>query len=326
MLDKITKGSLREGFVRGVIEAALKDERVVVLSADVMSSTKVKFFEEVFPNRFFNVGVAEQALVTVASGMAAYGKIPIVAAYASFSPGRNWEQIRTTIALNNVPVIIMSTHAGLSCGADGSTNQILEDIALMRTLPNMRVFSPCDFNEAKKLAIQLIKNPAPSYVRLPREDAFDITDINTTFKIGKNPFLWDSMKSIKLKKVDATIVATGQMVYESILAAKVLEKEGIGSQVINAVNIKPFDTDILLKSTRLSGCVVSVEDHQIAGGLGSLVAETLSLGVPVPQCFVGVEDKYGESGTPLELYNKHGLTAKNIVAKVKEVIKRKNSL
>lgn len=325
MINKEQK-STRDGFGEALVEAGRKNENIVVLTADLKESTRVNLFAEAFPERYIQVGVAEQVLVTVASGMAAYGKIPFATSYAVFSPGRNWEQIRTTIALNDVPVKIVGAHAGLGPGPYGSTHQALEDIALMRTLPNMVVEIPCDFEEAKKATLAIAANGKPSYLRLAKEETPAITTAKSPFKIGRAEVLWGpSTGSGRHGNPEAAIVVCGPLVYEALSAANELAKKEIETLVINCHTIKPIDERTIIRAAKITGAVVTVEEHQIAGGLGSAVAEVLSQNFPVPVEFIGIKDSFGESGTPEELKKKFGLTAKDIIEAVKRVILRKNS-
>lgn len=311
--------ALRDGFGEGLVLVAEEDENIVVLTADLEDSTRVLAFKEKFPERFFEVGVAEQALVTVASGMAAAGKIPFVTSFAAFSPGRNWEQIRTTIALNNVPVKIIGSHAGLSVGADGATHQALEDIALMRTLPNMQVIAPADYEETKKATIAIANTGKPAYLRFSRPSSAVITTEKTKFEIGKAYPLWEE------KDPAAAIIGCGPLLQQALKAAKDLSRSGIGCLVINSHTIKPLDEQAIVRAARTAGAVVTLEDHQIAGGLGSAVAEVLARNYPVPMEFVGVSDRFGQSGTPEELYKEYNMTQEDIVKAVKKVIRRKNT-
>jgi transketolase len=262
--------------------------------------------------------VAEQVLVTVASGMANYGKIPLVTSYAVFSPGRNWEQIKTTIALNNLPVKIVGAHAGLGAGPYGSTHQALEDIALMRSLPNMVVVCPADYEEAKKATKEIIKNGKPTYLRLHKEETPVFTNLRSPFKIGRAEILVNSKNPL------VTIVACGPLVYEAILVAKELKKKEVEVMVINCHTVKPIDERTIIRAAKTTGAVVVVEEHQVAGGLGSAVAEVLAQNYPVPIEFVGVHDTFGESGTPEELRKKFGLTVKDISDAVRRAIVRKD--
>ena len=320
----------RQGYGEGLVEAGEKDERVVVLCADLTESTRSNLFKEKFPKRFIEVGVAEQALATLASGMANYGKIPFISSYATFSPGRNWEQIRTTIALNNVSVKIAGAHAGLTVGPDGATHQMLEDIALMRAMPNMIVIVPADSIEARKATLEVAKNGKPTYIRFAREKTPVFTSDKTPFKIGRAEILWDSVKPNTEHRTPNTnsvaIVACGPLVYEALLAAKKLTegRNKIGCIVINSHTIKPLDEATIVAAAKKTGAVVTVEEHQVTGGLGGAVAETLSRNYPVPIEFVGMPDSFGESGEPDELLEKYKMKAKYIVAAIRKVIRRKN--
>src|SRR3989339_144778 len=311
--------SIRDGFGEALVEIGEKNKNVVVLTADLKESTRVHLFAEKFPERFIEVGVAEQALVTIASGMAAEGKIPFTTSYAVFSPGRTLDQIRTTVALNNVPVKIVGAHAGLGAGPYGSTHQALEDIAIMRTLPNMVVEIPCDYEEAKKATLAVAKNDLPSYLRLARPESGQVTTQNSPFKIGRAEILRQS------KSPEVAIVACGTLVYEALLAAKELESKGIETIVINNHTVKPMDERTIIRSAKTTGAVVTCEEHQIDGGMGSAVAEILSRNFPVPIEFIGVPNCFGESGKSEELFKKFKLTSKDIIEAVKRVILRKNS-
>lgn len=309
----------RQGYGEGLVIAGEKDENVVVLCADLTESTRSLLFKEKFPERFIEVGVAEQALATIAAGMAVYGKIPFISSYAVFSPGRNWEQIRTTIALNEVPVKIGGAHAGISVGPDGATHQALEDIAIMRAMPNMIVVAPADAIEAKKAVVEAAKNGKPTYIRFAREKTPVFTTEKTPFKIGRAEIFWQS------KSPQVAIVGCGPLVYEALLAARSLEKIGIEVLVINCHTVKPIDEREIVRAAKITGAVVTVEEHQVTGGLGGAVAEVLSRNYPVPMEFVGMPDCFGESGTPEELLIKYGMKAKNIIEAVKRVIPRKSS-
>ncbi|TSC52549.1 MAG: transketolase [Parcubacteria group bacterium LiPW_41] len=306
----------RDGFGDALVELGKENERVVALTADLKESTRVEAFSKQFPERFFEVGVAEQNLVTIAAGLAVMGKVPFITSYATFSPGRNWEQIRTTVCYNDVNVNIAGHHAGLMTGPDGATHQALEDIALMRTLPNMTVFVPCDKEEARKATKAMTHIKGGGYIRLSRDVSPIITTKETPFIPGKANVLWES------KRPKVTIFACGTMVSRALYAAEELEKEGIGSIVINIHTIKPIDSKTIIAYAKKTKCVVTAEEHQIAGGLGSVVAEVLAMNFPVPQEFVGVKDTFGESGTPNELFEKYGLGIKDIKEAVKNVVVR----
>lgn len=295
---------IRSGFGQGLLEAGHKSERVVAICADLTESTKMNLFAESFPERFVEVGVAEQNLVTVGSGLAAMGKIPFVSSYAAFSPGRNWEQIRTTIALNDQPVKIVGSHAGVSVGPDGATHQMLEDIALMRALPNMVVIAPADSVEAAKATLAMAADERPNYMRLAREATPVITSTNTPFAIGK--------AYVFRPGHDVTIIATGTMTYQALAAAQALTKDHVSAEVIHVPTIKPLDHDVILDSAARTRHVVTAEEAQIAGGLGGAVAELLGEKLPTPMSRVGVRDRFGESGQPQELLKHFGLTSSHI--------------
>jgi transketolase len=323
MINKKFK-SIRDGFGEALVEAGEKNKDIVVLTADLKESTRVNLFAEKFPERFIEVGVAEQALVTIASGMAACGKIPFTTSYAVFSPGRTLDQIRTTVALNNVPVKIVGAHAGLGAGPYGSTHQALEDIAMMRTLPNMVVEIPCDYEEAKKATRSVASNGKPTYLRLSKEEAPVITSPKSPFKIGRAEILWcPSTGSGPHGNPEVAIVACGPLVYEAFLAAQELAKKEIETLVINNHTVKPLDERTIIRAAKTTGAIVTAEEHQIDGGMGSAVAEILSRNFPVPIEFIGVPNVFGESGKPEELKKKFGLTSKDIIEAVKRVIARK---
>ena len=318
IFEKPDMASTREGFGRGVVEAGKADSRVVVLTADLAESTHAHHFQEAFPERFIQVGVAEQNMATVAAGMANYGKIPFITSYATFSPGRNWEQIRTTICINNVPVIICGMHAGVSVGPDGATHQALEDIAMMRALPNMIVISPSDAEEGRKATRALAKLGKPGYMRFGREKTPIMTTSETPFEIGKANVLWKSDSSA------VAIFATGPLVHNALLAARELEQQGIAVTVTNVHTIKPIDKETIVSLTRSAGAVVTVEEHQVAGGLRGAISELLSANCPLPIEFIGVHDQFGQSGTPKELIAHYKMDAPSIVEAVKKVMTRKN--
>ena len=309
------KKSTRDGLGIGIIEITQKDERIVAISAELAESGRLKEFKEKFPERFVECGVAEQNMATIASGMANYGKIPFMASYAIFSPGRNWEQIRTAIAINNFPVKIVGSHAGIITGADGVTHQALEDIAIMRCLPNMTVIIPCDAEEARKATIASVEIGGPVYIRLSREATPVLTREDDEFKIGK--------ANILRAGKDVTIVGCGWILSEAILASEDLAKEGIECEVINMHTVSPIDTETLVGSVNKTGCIVSAEDHQVEGGLGSAIAQTLAFVRPTPQEFVAVIRQFGQSGTAGELIKRYGLDAESIKDKVRKVITRK---
>jgi transketolase len=319
---KLEQKATRDGFGLGLVEAGRRDERVVALCADLSESTRTEWFQKEFPERYIELGVAEQNLAALASGFANYGKIPFIMSYAAFSPGRNNEQIRTTISLNNFPVKIAGCHAGLSVGPDGATHQALEDIGLMRMHPNMTVLVPCDSEEAYKATLAAGKHNGPVYIRLAREKSPVFTTKETPFEIGKAQIFFDGHTySGKLPEVG--IVACGSLVYSAILAARELAEEGICVSVMNLATIKPLDTQAIRTFAKDCGALVTVEEHQIAGGVGSAVAECLSEDIPRPIQFVGVRDRFGQSGTAEELYREYGLTVSDIKIAVKKVRTRK---
>ena len=310
---------IRKGFGQGLLLAGEANENVVGLCADLTESTQMHLFAEKFPNRFIQVGVAEQNLVTVSSGMAAMGKIPFCSSYAMFSPGRNWEQIRTTIAYNDRKVVIVGSHSGISVGPDGGTHQAIEDITLMRVMPNMDVLSPCDAIEAKKATIGLAKTMKPAYLRLAREKTPIVTTEETPFEIGKAEIYW--MPDVGLAQVG--IIVTGGLMSQALFAAKELEQEGTKTKVMNLSSIKPIDSEAIINLAKECKAIVTVEEHQIAGGMGSAVAEVIALNFPVPIEFVGVHDKFGQSGTPKELIEHYGMGKDSIKEAVKRVLERK---
>lgn len=302
----------RDGFGKAMLELGEKNKNVVALCADLTESTRLTAFKQKFPDRFFEMGVAEQNMATVAAGMALMGKIPFIASFAVFSPGRNWEQIRTTICYNDVPVKVIGAHAGLNVGPDGATHQALEDIALMRSLPNMTVLVPCDAIETRKATIAAARLKGPVYIRFGRDKTPVMTTDATPFEIGK--------ASVFKEGSDVTIVACGTTVYQALLAAKSLEKESINAQVINCHTIKPIDKKLLISAAKNTGAFVTVEEHQMHGGLGSAVMEAIAQEWPVPVHCIGVQDKFGESGEPSQLFEKHGITVKHIAKSVREVL------
>ncbi len=314
-LSKAEKVPTRDGFGKGLVEAGEKDERVVALCADLAESTRCHWFKEKFPERYIEVGVAEQNMATIASGLANYGKIPFISSYAVFSPGRNNEQIRTTASLSKLPVKICGAHAGVSVGPDGATHQALEDIALMRVQPNMTVLVPCDAIESRKATLAAAFCEGPVYIRFGREKTPVFTTEKTPFEIGKALILREGK--------DVTIVGCGALLYNALVTAEELSKKGIEAEVINSHTIKPLDNETILNSIKKTGAVVTVEEHQIAGGLGSAVAEMLVQNFPAPQEFIGVRDRFGESGEPDELIEALGMGIKDIKQAVKKVIKRK---
>lgn len=315
---EIKREAIRAGFGRGLLEAGKRDKNIVALCADLTMSTKMDEFAKAFPERFVEIGIAEQNMVTVAAGMALAGKTPFTSSYAAFSPGRNWEQIRTTICLNETNVKIVGGHAGVSVGPDGATHQMLEDIALMRVLPHMTVVVPTDAVEAAKATLALAHYRGPAYLRIAREKSPVITTDESPFSLAKAQILRHGS--------DATIVACGTMVYQALMAAEELaRKHQLEVEVINAAVIKPLDTITIVSSARKTGAVLTVEEGQIIGGLGGAVAETLADHLPVPMARVGMHDRFGESGAPDELLEHFGLTAPHIATRLRGLIKRKAS-
>lgn len=311
--------SVRDGFGEALVGLGEKNPDVVALTADLAESTRVKEFADKFPDRFFQVGVAEQALVTVAAGMAEAGKIPFTTSYAVFSPGRTFEQIKVTVALNDLPVKIVGAHAGFGASMYGATHESLEDISLMRSIPNMVVVSPCDYEEAKKATYAVSQNGKPSYLRLARQDSPVLTKAEDKFEIGKAVLLRES------KNPKVLLVGTGPILAEAMDAARDLEESGVGSVVINLHTIKPIDEQTLARFAKICGSVVTVEEHQVMGGMGSAVAEVLAKNFPVPIEFIGVKDVFGESARDYqELWKKFGLKSENIIEAAKKVISRKN--
>ncbi len=300
----LTDEPIRKGFGRGLLEAGKRFDNVVAACADLTESTQMHLFAEAFPERFIEIGVAEQNLVTVGSGLAAMGKIPYVSSYAAFSPGRNWEQIRTTIALNNRPVRIIGSHAGLYTGADGATHQMLEDIALMRALPNMVVLAPCDSIEAQKATLALATDTRPAYMRVAREATPIVTSEQTPFEIGKAYVFHEG--------ADVTIVSTGTMTPQAMAAARALFKDGVHAEVVHVPTIKPLDGKTILDSAAKTRHVITVEEAQINGGLGGAVAELLGEYLPTQMKRMGMNDHFGESGKPDELLRHFGLDANHI--------------
>jgi transketolase len=324
---------IRKGFGEGFLRAAEADKRVVGLCADLTESTQMLKFKEKFPERFVEIGVAEQNLATVASGMAAMGKIPFMTSYAMFSPGRNWEQIRTTICYNDRPVKIVGSHAGISVGPDGGTHQAIEDLAITRVIPRMVVISPCDAIEARKATLACAQNDSPTYIRLAREKTPVMTTEDTPFEIGRAQIMFDSrlnlvggaklnLKNEKLK-LDVGIIATGALLHKALKVAHELDSHGKKVAVMNLATIKPLDEHAVIKLAHDAGAIVTVEEHQIAGGMGSAVAECLASHYPVPIEFIGVKNQFGQSGTPSELIEHYEMGEKHIKEAVHKVLLRK---
>ncbi|MBZ4645441.1 MAG: putative transketolase C-terminal section [Clostridia bacterium] len=312
MAEKI---ATREAYGNALAEFGEKYD-IVVLDADLSKSTKTETFKKKFPERFINMGIAEGNMMSTAAGIASCGKVVFASSFAMFAAGRAFEQVRNSIGYPNLNVKIGATHAGISVGEDGASHQCLEDIGIMRTIPNMVVINPADAVEARAAVEAAIKHYGPVYLRFGRLAVPVIFDQSTyKFELGKGIQLEEGK--------DVTIIATGLMVPEALEARKILDEEGISARVVNIHTIKPIDADIIVKAARETGAIVTAEEHNIIGGLGSAVAEVLSENYPVPLKRVGVEDKFGRSGKPEPLLEMYGLTAKNIVSKVKEVIKMK---
>lgn len=305
----------RNGYGDGLVETGKKDKRIVVLTGDLAESTRAHLFQKAFPERFIECGVAEQNMMGVAAGLALSGKIPFVSSYAVFVPGRNWDQLRVSVCYSNANVKVAGAHAGISVGPDGATHQALEDLAITRVLPNLTVVVPCDYLETKKATIALAKMMGPAYFRFAREKTPVITVEKTPFKIGKANLMREGS--------DVTIAACGPLVYEALIAAETMAKHGIQADVLNCHTLKPFDEKTLVKSIKKTGCCVTVEEHQITGGLAGAVSETLGRHSPAPIEFVGMPNSFGESGEPDELLAKYGMKANDIVSAALRVIKRK---
>lgn len=306
----------RDGFGLGAVEAGKADPRVIVLSADLTESTRAEWFAKEFPARFVQMGIAEQNMAATASGFANYGKIPFITSYAAFNPGRNYEVIRTTIALTKLPVIVCGMHAGVSVGPDGATHQMLEDIALMRVLPNMAVLSPCDAIEAQKATVVAATLGMPVYMRFGREKTPIMTTPETPFVFGKAQVMWRPLTP------QIALFATGPLLFNALTAARELEKEGILVSVTNIHTIKPLDAETIVNESKLASAVITVEEHQVAGGLGSAIAELLARECPRPMSFIGVHDRFGQSGTPQELYAHYGMDVPAIVGAARQLHKK----
>ncbi|MCI0679878.1 transketolase family protein [bacterium] len=323
LFDKdVEQRPIREGYGEGLLAAGDADPRVVALCADLVNSTKTGAFAKKYPDRFVEMGIGEQSMASVASGLAAMGKIPFFTSYAMFSPGRNWEQIRTTICYNDRNCKIIGSHAGISVGPDGGTHQAVEDMAITRVIPRMTVIAPCDAIEAKKATIEAAKHVGPVYIRLAREKTPVITTEETPFAIGKSQILFSPKEGVEIK---AGIIACGSVVYNALLAAHELEAEGIGVKVLNLATVKPLDKDGILAFVNETRTLVTVEEHQVAGGMGSAVSEFLASVQPAPIEFLGVQDMFGQSGEPNELVEHFGMgvsSIKNAVGRASGRIKR----
>lgn len=310
---KIQQQSTREGFGKAILKLAQSNPNIVVTCADLKDSLKLTDFVQKYPRRYIELGVAEQNLASVSAGLAQSGKIPFMCSYAVFSPGRNWEQIRTLIAINKLNIKIIGSHAGLETGADGATHQALEDIALTRVLPNMTILSPCDAIEAYKATLESADIKNPVYIRLARPETPIITNKNTPFKIGK--------ASILRQGKDVTLVATGPLVNEAKKATELLSKKNIEVELINLSTIKPLDTKTIIQSVKKTKRLITLEDHQKAGGMGSAIAEILSEKYPTKMIMMGVDDKFGQSGSDKELLEHYHLTSEHIIANIKTILK-----
>jgi len=306
----------RFGYGEGLVELGKKNANVVVLGGDLTNSTAANLFRERFPDRFFSIGIAEQNMMTMAAGLSLTGKIPFISTYCVFSAGRAWDQLRTTVAYGNLNVKVGGAHSGVSVGPDGATHQGLEDIATTRCLPNVVVSAPCDAIEAKKSTIAIGKLSGPSYIRFGREPVPLLTTEKTPFQFGKAILFREG--------TDCIIVACGYMVYYSLLAAEKLEEEGLSVGVLNLHTIKPIDEEAIVECAEKVGCLVTAEEHQIMGGMGSAVAEVIARTFPVPMEFIGIQDRFGESGQPEELMEEFNLGVEDMVLAVKKAIKRKS--
>jgi len=314
--DKLEPKPTRDGYGKALVELGKKNPNIIVLGADLTGSTRCNWFKEEFPDRFIEVGIAEQNMIGIAAGLALVGKIPFASTYSVFCPGRNWDQIRISVAYNKANVKLTGAHAGVSVGPDGATHQGLEDIAITRCLPNMTVLAPCDAIETEKATIAAGKMNGPVYLRFAREATPIFTTEKTPFKIGK--------AEVFRKGADATIIACGPTVHEALLAAHDLEEDGFSIEVINNHTIKPIDEETIVEAAERTGAVVTAEDHQVMGGMGSAIVEILAKNQPVPIEMIGVQDRFGESGSPEELMKEFRLLAKDIKTSVKKVLKRKS--
>lgn len=306
----------RNGYGEGLKEAGDRNEKVVALCADLTGSTRTNIFADAYPERFVQCGIAEQNMASVASGMAAMGKIPFIAGYAMFSPGRSWEQVRTTIAYNNSNVKIIGAHAGVSVGPDGATHQAIEDIAIMRVIPNMIVLAPCDALEAKKATLAAAAHEGPVYIRLARDKTPVVTTADSPFEIGKAELFLE--KDQKHEKTIGIIV-TGILAHNALQAAKTLNEESVGVSVLHMPTIKPLDTVALDEFTSEHDVLMTVEEHQVAGGLGSTIAEYVTSTNPKKVIRIGVEDSFGQSGEPTELIAHYGMDAESIAQKIRAI-------
>lgn len=311
----VAKKPSRDGYGEALLILAEKNEKIFVMDADVAKSTRTNWVQEKFPEKFMDMGIAEQDMIGTAAGLALGGMIPFVSTYGVFLAGRGWDQIRTTVCYSNLNVKFGGAHGGISVGPDGATHQALEEIALMRVLPNMTVIVPCDAIETRKATLAAAEIAGPCYVRFGREPVPVITDESSPFEVGKG---------IELRQgTDAAIIANGPMVYEALVAAEKLQEEGVNARVINLHTVKPLDEEIIIKAAKETGAMVTAEEHQVSAGTGSAVAECVVKNYPVPIEMVGINDTFGESGEPDELMVKYGLISEDIVRAVKKVLERK---
>lgn len=315
--DTVPMRATRDGFGTALVAAAEKNPQIVAVCADVTDSVRLTEFKRRFPERYVEVGVAEQNMVALAAGLASAGKIPFVVTYATFSPGRNWEQIRTTVALSELPVKIVGMHTGVSVGPDGATHQALEDITLMRVLPHMRTLVPCDAQETEKAVFSAVVNNAPTYIRCARQVTPEFTTVGTPFAEGRAEYLWHSTHA------QVAIMGAGPMLYDALRAARQLEAEGVGTSVLNLHSVKPMDVEKVKEAASHAGAVVSVEEHQILGGVGGTIAEILAQNTPTPMEMVAVHDRFGQSGSTAELLHEYHLDMQAIVDAVRRVLARK---
>lgn len=327
-LKSLEQKPTRDGYGLGLVQAADENPNVVALCADLTESTRTEAFAKKYPERFIEMGVAEQNMASVAAGLAAVGKVPYISSYAMFSPGRNWEQLRTTVCYNERHVIICGAHAGVSVGPDGATHQAIEDIAITRPIANMTVIAPCDMHEARKATAAAANLSGPVYIRFTREKTPVFTTSDTFFEIGKAHVFWNEPEPFdeaqgRGTRPDVAIIACGPLLHNAILAAAELEQEGIKVRVINNASIKPMDEENIIKAAKDAGAVVTVEEHQVAGGMGSAVAEVLAKNYPVPMEFIGVQNRFGQSGNPNELIEHYGMGVGHIKEAVGRVLQRK---
>lgn len=307
---------MRDGYGKALLELCEKNDKIMVLDADVAKSTRTVWIKDKYPEKFLDMGISEQDMVGTAAGLALGDMTPFCSTYGVFLAGRAWDQIRTTVCYNHLNVKLAGAHAGISVGPDGATHQSLEDVAIMRVLPGMTVIVPCDAEETRKATLAMAQMDGPCFIRFGREAVPVVTDEHSEFQIGKANVLRDG--------TDAAVFANGAMVYEALQAAAALEKENIQIMVVNLHTVKPLDTDCIIEAVKKTGCAVTAEEHQMAGGMGSAVAECLAAHYPAPLEMVAVADSFGESGQPQELMDKYGLNAEAIIRKVKTVMQRKS--